>query len=130
MDHVKATVSSGLIGASYGLAAGSAAGYIATALKITKTINFMNLGLAVAVGLGTNAIIQYVFRQSESIQKATLLRDLIHQFAIHVISILAAIYVTSYASLTVYTFAAVAAGVFLLFNWLQPSVLVIPPRTI
>lgn len=108
-------------GASYGLAVGSAAGYLATAMKITKSINFVNLGLSFATGLGTYWLLLHAFSKIGFIQDTPWIRELVNHVALPILAVLAAIYVTRYASLTVYTIAAVAAGAFILGNWLQPS---------
>lgn len=121
-EHVKSTLFSGVMWASYGLVVGSAAGYIGTALKVSKTFNFMNLGLATAAGFATNALLQYVFSQIDCIQTTAWLKALVHAIAIPVISMLTAMYVmNTYASMTVYTLAVVAAGTFILANMLHPN---------
>lgn len=122
MEHAKATLFAGVMCSSYGLIVGSAAGYIGTALKISKTFNFMNLGLATAAGFATHALLHYVFSQIDCIQTTAWLKALVHAVAIPVISMLTAMYVmNTYASMTIYTLAVVAAGAFILANMLHPN---------
>lgn len=117
LDGLGTTVKNALLASgwsmSFGLAVGSAAGYLATALKISKVINFVNLGIPVAVGMGIQGLLT-AFVKGDS--KFGLF---IHHIAIPIVSALGMIYSLSYVSMSVYTVVAVASGAFVLGNLLQ-----------
>jgi hypothetical protein len=120
-EHVRDTLLNCGWGVSYGLAVGSAAGFLATALKVSKAISFINLGIAFAAGLGAYWLLKHAIGQLKFVQETAWLRELVNHIVLPTLSVLAAIYATNYASLGIYTIVAVGAGAFLLGNWLQPT---------
>lgn len=118
--------------ASYGLAAGSAAGYLATALKVSKALTFVNLGIAFAAGWGSLLLLKYLINRIDNFNEFYLANQnsvamkIAHNVALPALAALGAIFSVRYASLTVYTIAAVFAGAYVLGTWLVPKVAVRP----
>lgn len=109
-------------GAFFGMAVGSAAGYLATVLKITKTITFVNLGLSFAAGQGAYWFLDYAFKQVDAIQERGWLRDIVHNLVLPILCVLAGVYVgVTHASLFAYSITAFGLGALFLGIILQAN---------
>lgn len=128
--HIKMAAHSLVEGASYGLAAGSATGYLATALKISRALTFVNLGISFAVGWGSYILLTYLIRRIDYFNQDNVISKIAHNVALPALSALGAIFAVRYASLTVYTIAAVFAGAYVLGTWLAPKVVIKPQRPV
>lgn len=124
LAHIKAAANILVEQSSYGLAAGSAAGYLATALKVSKALTFVNLGIAFAVGWGSYNLLRYLLTRIKYFNEDNIISKIAQNVALPALAALGAIFSVRYASLTVYTIAAVAAGAYVLGTWLTPKVVI------
>lgn len=119
-DHLKIAAQTTLWGATYGFAAGSLAGYVATAFKAAKAANFISLGVAATVYGATNSLLTYLAERITPIQNLGWgARLIVNKVAIPTISLVAAIYALPYANPTTFAITAIIAGFTVGWKWIN-----------